>query len=37
MSREAAAELVRLGYTGVRNLSGGFIAWRTAGLPMEGN
>ena len=36
MSREAAAELVRLGYTDVRNLSGGFIAWRAAGLPMEG-
>jgi rhodanese-related sulfurtransferase len=36
MSHEAAAELVRLGYTDVRNLSGGFIAWRAAGLPMEG-
>jgi rhodanese-related sulfurtransferase len=36
MSHEAAAELVRLGYTGVLNLSGGFLAWRAAGLPMEG-
>jgi rhodanese-related sulfurtransferase len=36
MSHEAAAELVRLGYTDVRNLSGGFLAWRAAGLPMEG-
>jgi rhodanese-related sulfurtransferase len=36
MSRQAAAELARLGYTGVHNLSGGFVAWRAAGLPMEG-
>jgi rhodanese-related sulfurtransferase len=36
MSHEAAAELARLGYTDVRNLSGGFLAWRAAGLPMEG-
>jgi rhodanese-related sulfurtransferase len=37
MSREAAAELVRLGYTGVHNLAGGFVAWRAAGLPMDGS
>jgi rhodanese-related sulfurtransferase len=36
MSHEAAAELARLGYTRVHNLSGGFLAWRAAGLPMEG-
>ena len=36
MSTEAAAELVRLGYTRVRNLVGGFNAWSAAGLPMAG-
>jgi phage shock protein E len=36
MSHEAAAELVRLGYTNVHHLAGGFIAWRAAGLPLEG-
>jgi rhodanese-related sulfurtransferase len=36
MSHEAAAKLARLGYTGVHNLTGGFLAWRAAGLPLEG-
>jgi rhodanese-related sulfurtransferase len=35
MSNSAAAELVNLGYTNVKNLSGGFNAWKQAGLPLE--
>ena len=34
MSTSAAAELVKLGYTRVHNLVGGFNAWVAAGLPM---
>ena len=36
MSENAAAALVRLGYTSVYNLIGGFRAWSLAGLPLEG-
>lgn len=36
MSQIAAEELVRLGYTNVWNLDGGFIAWEEAGLQVEG-
>ena len=36
MSNEAAAALVKLGYTNVYHLGGGFRAWRAAGLPMVG-
>ena len=36
MSESAAAALVRLGYTSVYNLVGGFRAWSLAGLPLEG-
>jgi rhodanese-related sulfurtransferase len=36
MSEQAAAELVKLGYTNVYNLDGGFAAWSSAGLPLEG-
>ncbi len=36
MSESAAAALVRLGYTSVYNLVGGFRAWSSAGLPLEG-
>lgn len=35
MSAQAAAELVKLGYTNVYELDGGFNAWGAAGLPME--
>lgn len=35
MSAEAAEELVKLGYTDVFNLAGGFRAWGQAGLPIE--
>lgn len=34
MSTQAAAALVRLGYTNVYNLAGGFRAWTAAGFPM---
>ena len=36
MSQIAAETLVRLGYTNVWNLDGGFLAWEQAGLPIEG-
>ena len=36
MSKIAAEELVKAGYTNVYNLAGGFNAWDAAGLPMEG-
>lgn len=36
MSMEAAEELAELGYTSVYNLTGGFVAWQAAGLPMAG-
>ena len=35
MSRTAAEELVRLGYTNVYNLAGGTIEWTAAGYPVE--
>jgi rhodanese-related sulfurtransferase len=35
MSAIAAEELVKLGYTDVWNLKGGFNAWEAAGLPMD--
>lgn len=35
MSRSAAQELAALGYTNLKNLDGGFVAWRNAGLPFE--
>ncbi len=35
MSNSAAAELVDLGYTNIKNLSGGFNAWKDAGLSLE--
>lgn len=35
MSRSAAEELAELGYTNLKNLDGGFIAWRDAGYPFE--
>lgn len=35
MSTRAARDLVRLGYTNVYNLVGGFTAWVEAGLPLE--
>jgi len=34
MSREAAEELSKLGYTNLYNLVGGFTAWKEAGYPM---
>jgi len=37
MSTRAAQDLVRLGYTNVYNLVGGFSAWVEAGLPLERN
>lgn len=36
MSERAATTLVGLGYTDVYNLVGGFTAWSSAGLPLEG-
>lgn len=36
MSEEASAVLVKLGYTNVYNLKGGFHAWKDAGLPLIG-
>ena len=36
MSTEAAGTLVNLGYTNVWELEGGMVAWRDAGLPLEG-
>lgn len=36
MSTQAARTLAGLGYTNVLQLSGGFNAWRAAGLPMAG-
>lgn len=35
MSRSAAQELAALGYTNLKNLDGGFIAWQAAGFPFE--
>ena len=35
MSRSAAEDLAQLGYTNLKNLDGGFIAWRNAGFPFE--
>src|SRR5262245_47461539 len=35
MSTQASAELAAKGYTRVYNLTGGFNAWRAAGLPMK--
>lgn len=34
MSREAAEELSKLGFTNLYNLDGGFTAWQKAGYPM---
>jgi rhodanese-related sulfurtransferase len=35
MSRSAAEDLAQLGYTNLKNLDGGFVAWRNAGFPFE--
>jgi rhodanese-related sulfurtransferase len=35
MSRSAAEELFALGYTNLKNLEVGFIAWQDAGFPFE--
>jgi rhodanese-related sulfurtransferase len=35
MSRSAAEDLAELGYINLKNLDGGFIAWRDAGYPFE--
>ncbi|MDF1520406.1 MAG: rhodanese-like domain-containing protein [Brevefilum sp.] len=35
MSRTASEDLAALGYTNLKNLDGGFIAWRDAGYPFE--
>ena len=35
MSTAAAADLVSAGYTNVKNLAGGFVAWNAAGYPFE--
>lgn len=35
MSRSAAEELFAMGYTNLKNLEGGFIAWQDAGFPFE--
>ena len=35
MSRSAAEDLAELGYTNLKNLDGGFVAWRDAGYPFE--
>ena len=34
-SAKAAAALVKLGFTDVRNLAGGILAWQQAGKPIE--
>ena len=36
MSTTAARTLAGLGYTNIYNLTGGFNAWRAAGLPLAG-
>jgi rhodanese-related sulfurtransferase len=35
MGATAAETLVRLGYTRVFNLEGGFLAWQQAGYPVK--
>ena len=35
MSEIAARQLVKLGYTNVKQLRGGMIAWQRAGLPLR--
>jgi len=35
MSRIAAEELVEAGYTNLKMLTGGMVAWQNAGLPLE--
>lgn len=34
MSTQAAAELVKAGYTNIYELAGGMLAWKAAGLPL---